>query len=215
VLANNFNPGDDIRGTLGFAVEGIEVYLPISHELTLGCLCPTIPAKLAAAKARIRPGDVAVVIGAGPIGLSVIEFVKLTGARTIVLDMNRQRLEFCHNVMKVDETIEFVGDGSELKRLEELTDGALPTVVIDAGHGGQFPESQLRRHAEPNDSRHILGAPAAAPLLAGVAAARTESRTSPSRSYGRRPARTPAGWPDTPPATAARRPGRSAPSSRC
>jgi hypothetical protein len=56
VLANNFNPGDGIRGTLGFAVEGIEVYLPISHELTLGCLCPTIPAKLAAVKAlTIQP----------------------------------------------------------------------------------------------------------------------------------------------------------------
>lgn len=44
VLANNINPGDGIRGTLGFAVRGIEVYLPISSELTLGWLCPSIPA---------------------------------------------------------------------------------------------------------------------------------------------------------------------------
>ena len=53
ILANNINPGDGIRGTLGFAVRGIEVYLPISSELTLGCLCPTIPAMFAAAKARV------------------------------------------------------------------------------------------------------------------------------------------------------------------
>jgi hypothetical protein len=52
-LANNINPGDGIRGTLGLAVRGIEVYLPISSRLTLGCLCPTIPVMFAAAKARL------------------------------------------------------------------------------------------------------------------------------------------------------------------
>jgi len=51
VLANNINPGDGIRGTLGFGVRGIEVYLPISSEVTLGCLCQTIPALFAAAMA--------------------------------------------------------------------------------------------------------------------------------------------------------------------
>jgi 2-desacetyl-2-hydroxyethyl bacteriochlorophyllide A dehydrogenase len=72
------------------------------------------------------------VIGAGPIGLSVIEFVKLTGAKLIVLDMNQNRLDFCKNIMLVPDVVRFVGDGSELKRIEELTGGALPTVVIDA-----------------------------------------------------------------------------------
>ena len=42
------------------------------------------------------------VIGAGPIGLSVIEFVKLTGATITVLDMNQQRLDFCQHTMGVD-----------------------------------------------------------------------------------------------------------------
>ena len=41
------------------------------------------------------------VIGAGPIGLATLEFVKLTGARTIVLDMNEQRLDFCKRTMGV------------------------------------------------------------------------------------------------------------------
>src|SRR6476469_2143768 len=45
------------------------------------------------------------VIGAGPIGLSVIEFVKLTGAKITVLDMNQKRLDFCKNTMGVDHTI--------------------------------------------------------------------------------------------------------------
>ncbi|MEW6160040.1 MAG: zinc-binding alcohol dehydrogenase family protein, partial [Verrucomicrobiota bacterium] len=72
------------------------------------------------------------VIGAGPIGLATIEFVKLTGARTIVLDLNEQRLAFCRERMGVDHTIVSKGDGSELELLKQCTDGDLPTVVIDA-----------------------------------------------------------------------------------
>jgi 2-desacetyl-2-hydroxyethyl bacteriochlorophyllide A dehydrogenase len=72
------------------------------------------------------------VIGAGPIGLSTIEFVKLTGARTIVLDMNEQRLDFCKNKMGVDHTIVAKGDGGELEELKRLTEGALASIVIDA-----------------------------------------------------------------------------------
>ncbi len=98
--------------------------LALVETLAIGCH--------AVNRGNPQPQENVLVIGAGPIGLSVIEFVKLTGARMIVMDMNRQRLTFCRDVMKVDETVEFVGDGSELKRLEELTDGALPTVVIDA-----------------------------------------------------------------------------------
>lgn len=42
VLNNTLNPGDDIRGTLGLAVPGIEIYLPISSELTLAYMCPSV-----------------------------------------------------------------------------------------------------------------------------------------------------------------------------
>jgi hypothetical protein len=41
-LNNTLNPGDGIRGTYGLAVRGIEIYVPISRELTLGYLCPSI-----------------------------------------------------------------------------------------------------------------------------------------------------------------------------
>ncbi|MBI1369572.1 MAG: alcohol dehydrogenase catalytic domain-containing protein [Planctomycetes bacterium] len=75
-------------------------------------------------------GENCLVIGAGPIGLSTIEFVKLTGARTIVMDMNAERLTFCREVMGVDETV--MAEGDIDKALREVTDGALPDVVIDA-----------------------------------------------------------------------------------
>jgi 2-desacetyl-2-hydroxyethyl bacteriochlorophyllide A dehydrogenase len=72
------------------------------------------------------------VIGAGPIGLSAIEFAKLAARKTIVMDMNEQRLAFVREKMGVPDTILTKGDGEELKRLAELTAGQLADVVIDA-----------------------------------------------------------------------------------
>jgi alcohol dehydrogenase len=72
------------------------------------------------------------VIGAGPIGLSVIEFLKLASARITVLDLNEKRLAFCRDTMKVHHTLQPKPEGSELKTLEELGNGHLPTLVIDA-----------------------------------------------------------------------------------
>ncbi|HXG46582.1 MAG TPA: zinc-binding alcohol dehydrogenase family protein [Methylomirabilota bacterium] len=77
-------------------------------------------------------GDHVLVIGAGPIGLSTLEFVKLSGATSLVLDLNPQRLDFCQKVMGVDHVIQARGDGSELEALRQLTNGALAQVVIDA-----------------------------------------------------------------------------------
>lgn len=77
-------------------------------------------------------GETVLVIGAGPIGLSVIEFAKLSGARTIVMDMNEQRLAFVRETMGVPDTIFTRGDGAELETLKAMTDGTLAQVVIDA-----------------------------------------------------------------------------------
>lgn len=79
-----------------------------------------------------QPGDNVVVVGAGPIGLAAIEFVKLSGARTIVLDMNEKRLEFCRTRMGIKDTITAPGDGTELELLKQLTNGQLADLVIDA-----------------------------------------------------------------------------------
>ncbi|MGV3532226.1 MAG: zinc-binding alcohol dehydrogenase family protein [Chthoniobacteraceae bacterium] len=79
-----------------------------------------------------QPGENILVIGAGPIGLSAIEFAKLSGARVFVMDINEQRLEFVRTVMGVQDTILAANDGSELKALESATNGDLAQVVIDA-----------------------------------------------------------------------------------
>ncbi len=77
-----------------------------------------------------QPGESCLVIGAGPIGLATLEFVKLSGARTIVLDLNEARLDFCKAVMGVEHAIP-VSD-HVVADLRAVTDGHLPDVVIDA-----------------------------------------------------------------------------------
>lgn len=41
-MANSLNPSDCTRSTIGLAVRGIEIYLPLSPKLCLAMLCPTI-----------------------------------------------------------------------------------------------------------------------------------------------------------------------------
>ena len=106
--------------------------LALVETLAIGCHCVD--------RAAPAEGDDVLIIGAGPIGLSVIEFARLTGARLIVMDMNPQRLEFCRETMGVDDTLvpgdDVVGD------LRNLTDGNRPGIVIDAtGHFGSMSDS--------------------------------------------------------------------------
>ncbi len=93
---------------------------------TLGIGCHAVD------RGNPQPGEHVLVIGAGPIGLSVIEFVKLTGAVITVLDLNAQRLDFCRRTMGVHHTVQPQPNSAELETLRDITGGSLPTVVIDA-----------------------------------------------------------------------------------
>jgi 2-desacetyl-2-hydroxyethyl bacteriochlorophyllide A dehydrogenase len=77
--------------------------------------------------------DPILVIGAGPIGLAAIVFAKLTGARSLVMDTNEPRLDFCKRIMGVDVTLT-PGETTEAtaKKLRDANGGDLPIVVIDA-----------------------------------------------------------------------------------
>lgn len=83
---------------------------------------------------RSRPAahEHILVIGAGPIGLSALVFAKLSGAKTMVMDMNESRLAFAGEKMGVDHLILTRGDGEELKTLETMTGGQRADIVIDA-----------------------------------------------------------------------------------
>ena len=98
--------------------------LALVETLAIGCH--------AVDRAGPQADEHVLVIGAGPIGLSVLEFVRLTGAKITVLDLNAQRIEFCRRMFAGANMLQNKGDGSELAEIETLGDGMLPTVVIDA-----------------------------------------------------------------------------------
>ena len=79
-----------------------------------------------------KSDETVVIVGAGPIGLAVWEFVRLAGCRCIMLDVRQDRLDFCQKVLGVPEVIAVQPDGSHVERLAELTQGHLAEVVIDA-----------------------------------------------------------------------------------
>lgn len=79
-----------------------------------------------------RPGETVLVIGAGPIGLACLEFLKLMDVRTIVLDRVQSRLDFCRQNLGIHHTLLFHQDESHLHELENITQGNLADVIIDA-----------------------------------------------------------------------------------
>jgi alcohol dehydrogenase len=81
---------------------------------------------------RAAAGENVLIIGAGPIGLSVSEFSRLAGARIIMMDLSESRLDFARKKMRVADTILSTGDGSEVETLKQMTSGNLPQLVIDA-----------------------------------------------------------------------------------
>lgn len=98
--------------------------LALIETLAIGCHCVD--------RAAPSVGMNVLVIGAGPIGLSVIEFLKLAGAATTVLDLSEPRLDFCRKTLGVAHTVQAVDPASDTRRLGELTDGEMYPVVIDA-----------------------------------------------------------------------------------
>jgi threonine dehydrogenase-like Zn-dependent dehydrogenase len=82
-------------------------------------------------RAAIAKDEFVLVVGAGPIGLGTMEFARIAGAKVIALDINDDRLVFCKNRLKVDYTINGLNE-NVTEQLKEITNGDMPTVVIDA-----------------------------------------------------------------------------------
>ncbi len=83
---------------------------------------------------RGAPGatDTVLVIGAGPIGLSVVEFAKLAAGRVIVMDMAESRLAFVRERMGVADTLVASGTAADEEAVAKLTGGRMADVVVDA-----------------------------------------------------------------------------------
>jgi 2-desacetyl-2-hydroxyethyl bacteriochlorophyllide A dehydrogenase len=82
-------------------------------------------------RAAVQRGEFVLVIGAGPIGLGTMEFARIAGGKVIAMDINDVRLSFCKAKLEVDYTINPSKEDA-MERLKEITNGDMPTVVIDA-----------------------------------------------------------------------------------
>lgn len=102
-------------------------------------------------RAAVESGEFVLVIGAGPIGLGVMEFARIAGGNVIAMDVNENRLRFCAEELGVKHIIHPMKESVE-ERLKEITNGDMPTVIVDAtgnqkaineafgylAHGGRF-----------------------------------------------------------------------------
>ncbi|SOD80038.1 2-desacetyl-2-hydroxyethyl bacteriochlorophyllide A dehydrogenase [Spirosoma fluviale] len=82
-------------------------------------------------RADVQPGENVLVVGAGPIGLGTMEFARIAGGTVIALDINANRLDFCRTQLGVHHTIN-AQSPDVMEQLAAITNGDMPTVVIDA-----------------------------------------------------------------------------------
>ncbi len=92
-------------------------------------------------RAAIQKGEFVLVVGAGPIGLGAIQFAGVEGANVIAMDVNDARLDYCKNDLGVEFTVNALNQPEE--QLLEITNGAFPTVVMDATGNPQAMRKSL------------------------------------------------------------------------
>ena len=128
-------------------------YLHPSQSLSFEQLALVEPLAIGAhavARAQLVSEERVLVIGAGPIGLAVIQFALLAGAQVMVLDVSEQRLDFCRQQWPQVTCLH--GRSEPLATLRTLVGDDFPTAVFDAtgnaqsmhasfsyvGHGGRL-----------------------------------------------------------------------------
>ncbi len=79
---------------------------------------------------EIRKDEYVLITGAGPIGLGVMAFAKISGAKVIAMDVNDARLEFAMKYFNVDFTVNALEN--TMDQICKITGGEMVTAVIDA-----------------------------------------------------------------------------------
>ena len=81
-------------------------------------------------RADIKADDIVLIVGAGPIGITIITMGQLKGSRFIITDTNEKRLDFIKNKFTAINTVK--ADEHLLDNIKSMFGGDMPTVVIDA-----------------------------------------------------------------------------------
>jgi len=81
-------------------------------------------------RANAQPGQKVLVIGAGPIGIGAMQFIRNAGAEVIAMDINEDRLAYCRDVIGVNHIVNGLENPTE--QLGEITGGDFPDTVLEA-----------------------------------------------------------------------------------
>ncbi len=79
-------------------------------------------------RANLKKDEVVLIRGAGPIGLSTIEFAQVAETRIIVVEGNPKRLEFCMNGLGLKHCLD---PSTDLNQFCKQHYGHLPNVIFD------------------------------------------------------------------------------------
>ncbi len=82
-------------------------------------------------RADVKEGEYVLIVGAGPIGLGTMEFARIAGGKVIAMDINDSRLQFCKEKLQVADIVNPAKEDA-MEKLKAITNGDMPTVVIDA-----------------------------------------------------------------------------------
>ena len=105
-----------------------------SNSLDLDSLALLEPLSIGAhgiKRAQIKPNELVLIVGAGPIGLGAAAMATLAGAQVIMQDVNQNRLDFAIDKLGIPYSIN-PNQEDALLALKEITHGNMPRVVIDA-----------------------------------------------------------------------------------
>ncbi len=126
--------GVHIDGAMQEIVSVPSYSLVHTHGLSLDAMALVEPLAIGAHgvnRAFVKTGEFVLVVGAGPIGLGTMEMARMAGAKVIAMDINSERLNFCKNTLQIPYVINPRIENA-LEQLQTITNGDMPTVVIDA-----------------------------------------------------------------------------------
>lgn len=86
----------------------------------------------AANRSGLSENDTALVIGTGPIGMSVLQFVRAITPNVVVADLDESRLAFCREALGIEQTIRITPESDMEKELRDRFGGELPGTILDA-----------------------------------------------------------------------------------
>ncbi|MEO0477786.1 MAG: zinc-binding dehydrogenase, partial [Planctomycetota bacterium] len=147
--------------------------LAIVETLAIGCH--------AIDRGEVKADEDVLIIGAGPIGLSALEFAKVNGARIAVMDLSQDRLDFCNKTYGVECGIVPQQDDSHIKQVHDFTNGNGFSVVVDAtGHHGSM--STAMKYNAPTGRLVYVGITSQDLVFPHVAIHKPEVTVVPSRN---------------------------------